>query len=1443
MQLALAGRGLPENNPVAKRDVELQRLTFALKACLQQRRHMAAAKLALKAAGEVAGEQRQNALLQANTHVAAALMEPDRIEDLVARRTFGSSWMGSHHAYDAGLLSGRDELASEASSRLRMAVDWLGTWARLPMDQRDGEEVSDEDRCELAMAHLRLRGPEAATSFLRRWRDRWLAFDAAKALGARLVDLGRFDQLDALATTARNDVWQLLGLVSAVNISGHVLPAKMLVRLERLLSYRRLRLEKSQAWDSRWTILYAVTDAAEMAVRSRVGDHVRWAEVLQKYLPTTPPLDLTHRYGFDREAMLRAYALHAGLRGETLAGVDVMPSDVRQKIESGQQHSLNYETNVFRRDVDALLPFLVLEVEIVCGRAPADLQVAIEAARKVAASSEARIYNEDNSLPQALSRLWLRVLCISGKATGNEQRTFADWLQQLKEPLWPDTLIALARRAARTEGFHTQALEFATSAYERLEAIREDAESRADSYLRLARAILSLSLAEAAVYFERAVEIASRIGDENLARWAALLHLGYAAAAPERGSTRTAYRVSRVAELTYEYVARDKHFDWDGTIEVLTDLCPRSALAVLSRWRDRRFGNSHRLLPVCIERLVEQGRLSSSVPVVFAGLNADWDRLEGLKRALAMETDSAKRARLAKIAYRYMRCQKYDAKVWRELGDLGAQYGLEFLDIERLVAASSNVPTVRQPERYISNIQEQPGPDWDAVFRNVDVTDAETLRAARSAARDSGPPYEVEKFYREALARIPVGREPEVVRAIAANPEFDIFALRGLLDALPSPWPRSIATRRAMKEAIVKACRNDPRHAQRRGWGTFVPFENLYKEEIVSDREVVAAILEGFEERIEQLGAESLFKLIDALAGTLSHAEADEALNFGLDLLEDLLKQEDGDGAWCDALQPPATLDAALAGYLWAGLGSPAGWERWEFAHAVRGLVELDWPDVLSALIHRATDELPGPFVDAGLNFYVWHARQWLTIGLARGALENPQAVREAVPLLRDWAGENHVIIRALAAKALAAVSKSGALTGETVVDLTEVNRSLSPETVYRGWSGTLDDMERDIDEPASDDERYFFGIDIGPYWFQPLGRAFGLSQTAIESRVRVVLRQMGWKGGGWRNDARHVRKLFTDRETGHSHGSAPKTDDLISYHSYHAMMMVAADLLKTHKVRRAEGEAQSDFEEWLSRYLLTREDGEWIADRDDPCLISDPPRAEVGELNNWRWLVTKAHMEDLLRTDDGKIALWGHWDAGSDDQVETISIRSAWVPAVTAESLVAFLQTTDDFARFALPSANRSDQYDGAVGYQLKGWVDDGAIEPRLEEFDPWSEGVRYPSCFPNTAFLAEMELTPTPDGRFWRDADGFALRSEVWARANGYGREEKKVAGWRLSADLAVLRRMCERRADASLIVSVEVRRSAPRYGNNKDEFEQYPAPYARYFLMGADGVAYTL
>src|SRR5690606_36229657 len=113
-------------------------------------------------------------------------------------------------------------------------------------------------------------------------------------------------------------------------------------------------------------------------------------------------------------------------------------------------------------------------------------------------------------------------------------------------------------------------------------------------------------------------EVASKIGDENLSRWDAILDLADRSVRRGRPVPETAYRFARCAELTYDYVVRDKHFDWHGTVEALTGLCPPSSLAILSRWRDRGFGWSERIVPVAVIKLVERGELNplNALPLI-----------------------------------------------------------------------------------------------------------------------------------------------------------------------------------------------------------------------------------------------------------------------------------------------------------------------------------------------------------------------------------------------------------------------------------------------------------------------------------------------------------------------------------------------------------------------------------------------------------------------------------------------------------------------------------------------------------------------------------------------------------------------------------------------------------------------------------------------------------
>src|SRR5699024_848293 len=147
----------------------------------------------------------------------------------------------------------------------------------------------------------------------------------------------------------------------------------------------------------------------------------------------------------------------------------------------------------------------------------------------------------------------------------------------------------------------------------------------------------------------------------------------------------------------------------------------------------------------------------------------------------------------------------------------------------------------------------------------------------------------------------------------------------------------------------------------RRGWGYHGPFDDLYAENIIVDKDVALARIRGYLAQLDTLDANELFYLMDPLALHLTSDEADEVLNFGFDLLEEALEEQEYDGPWCESLAPPSSCEEALAGYLWAGLAQPSTAARWEYAHCVRNCLELDWQPLLSALATYASGAEPRP--------------------------------------------------------------------------------------------------------------------------------------------------------------------------------------------------------------------------------------------------------------------------------------------------------------------------------------------------------------------------------------------------------------------------------------------------------------------------------------------------
>jgi hypothetical protein len=353
----------------------------------------------------------------------------------------------------------------------------------------------------------------------------------------------------------------------------------------------------------------------------------------------------------------------------------------------------------------------------------------------------------------------------------------------------------------------------------------------------------------------------------------------------------------------------------------------------------------------------------------------------------------------------------------------------------------------------------------------------------------------------------------------------------------------------------------------------------------------------------------------------------------------------------------------------------------------------------------------------------------------------------------------------------------------------------------------------------------------------------------------------MGGLATKYDDDARYKSGVFQHEPTIHSHGTLPRVQDLKAYYAYHAMMIVAASLLRTHSVGKSSYSIQSEFDEWLESRLLTRKDGKWAADRRDPQLTKSPPASEKYGDKEWRWQVTTEHLDSLLETDEGLQVVAGNWTSGPNESEETISVTSALVPRVTAAAFLSAAQTSSDpndyFFRFdddqvtlnkdedmesngENPEPTSEVRQDGQ--FKLRRWISDRGESYGIDEYDPWGECVHVPGDEPNAETISLMGLSSVDDERRWITESGALVRSETWTQTSGYRRERATISGTRLSADRAFLKELLATNPEHWLVVSLTLRRRGSRYSSGGDESGSN-VPYVRYYLIEEDGFVRTL
>lgn len=1450
VDLALSSSSLP-TNPIERRDVEIQRLQFALKASLRAKRYVDAAKLALKAGEETAGDVRQQKLFQGNTDLVAALIEPARVQEIVSRKTFGGGWIGAHHAYEAGLLSHVHDFRGDARSRLRMAYEWLKNWSQLPKKDREHEQIADNDIAEMATAQLNLHGPKACAAELRRWTPKEISYRAGRIIAQRLIDHSRYDDLNELAITEPNELYLLLAITFELR-KVHKNPPKEAVEGALRLALQKRKKVEFSSFHQGEMVVQAITSLAESAYSYRLRENSILASVLTRYLPGEPPLGLTSRHGGQRFSFLRAYALRAALNGYNLQPIDLAHPELRKKIEDKKSTHDSREVQEFEESVGALLPWHKLWAKnLLTPIDPVAFDAEIGTALKESASASRISYREDSSTSDEIAEIWLDILIDSSVYGEAQWQEYMNWAYSLKRPLYTATLTKLSRLCARSNAFQCKSFEFAQRAYECTKDTKDDAESKAQTYVELARAILSADKMEAVEYFKRAVEVASKIGDEIFDRWQAMLDLADRAADAARHIPETAYRLARCAEVAEDYDS--KHFNWEGTVTAISGLCPSSSLSIMSRWRDRNVGRSERLLPTTIHYLLDHRYINSKAVAALVGFRHQWEYSGLVEKSLEACVSQSDREVVLNHVLEYMRLEEQSLLIWENLKSTAETNQLYSSDIDQFIEfAKHREMSSKKASNSNNNDVLDVGSDhddknWDEIFKDLVLHTSNGLSMAYDNFKSSDPPFNHEKFFSELFNRVSIGKEAELIRLFPDLAKFDLYYFRRFLEQVPDAWKSRMAIKSALADTTKKVLSRYCMEITKNRYYQQLPLQTASEISGISELDLIDVVLTSIGEANQIVGSGRLFTLVGLLVGKLSHNEALDALNYSLDLFDSVLEVNDGDGAWAPSLEPPTDINAALAGYIWAALAAPEANLRWEAAHVVRGLCKLGGQSVLGHLIELARGDSGGPFADARLHFYHLHARQWLMIALARSAMENPGALAPYADFLIHYAiyDEPHVLIRHFAAKATHELVASGHLQLDaSVIDrLVAVNRSLFPVTSskrYERHKQHVHPMHR-----TSGAKRFSFDYDLSKDCFEGLGDCFALSSSEIEVEAEKIICD-DWnlsENGHWDSDVRARRGYFRDRDS----GSHPRMDNLNFYLSYHAMMTVSGKLLATAPLHQDPDDSDGEFDDWLNRHILSRKDGCWLFDRRDSAPLEWPCWKDDNQDDFWRWSVCKSDFDRVLGLDRDRLNLWGRWTSIEGRRKEHVHVGSALVSSDRSDSLLRALQTTTNPHNYRIPVAGDNLEID-EFGFQLKGWIEVQDCYSKLDEYDPWAGDIRYPPPKPARFVCELLQLESDSELRVWRyQAEGTpkdTLWSQVWGSYRSKNDDSEGESGQRLQAPREFVVEFLNK-MNMDLVVEVEIERNIRRhrYESYKDDGLGYIPPYARIFIFKANGESYAL
>lgn len=1453
IDIALSDKLLPSNNPIDTRNVLVYRLQFAFKAALKAEKYEDSIKLALRAGEEVAGDQRQQDLFQSNVDLLPKLQDKLKVQDIAFKGLLKSGWEGSENVYTASLLSEIEEYQGEANSYLRSALNWLQIYFQESKKRKErrphhGDGVSQDDILEIALTQLNIAGVKACLKFLNSLRPKEFIFHVMRRLVNRLIDAGRFDEIDEILQLARKNTYHVVAIVSELEKVGRLTQAENLENCLKALATPKKRIKRSREHFND-SVTPAIIAFLEACLRRKL-DTITILKVLDHYVSAVPAKYIgTVHDEKERVIFLKALSIKNVLTKEKHTTLEELTEQVfKHEDEKKKYHD---DERQFREVIGGLMPWYLLRAKLISGELR-NLDTAAKHASESSSKARAGRYRSYDSLPNEIADVSSSILTYCSLQKPDAVRNYYYTYLKTNSSFTVNQRINLLRTGYRAQQLDDVIDELEQSTYEFIKGLKDSRpEETAEHYISLARAVLSGSKDDAAVYFEEAINIVSKFGDEIIVRWEALNSLGEKSA--DSASDQLAYRFIRCAELVGEYVYREKHWDRPGALITCTNMSPQIGVSALSRWRDREVGRFEYQLESLLIHLVNSELIQPVEGWSMARFFSYHDLNGFVRVCLSKENSEDLKKQLLTDAYELLSKEGAGAAYWKELKSIADQYKISIGALDSTVDyyETNTIQTKQSNEQnLIRERAKKESGKWDLLFKDTEVLQPEGLANLLDRFIEEFKDEDDHQFcrpidlYREALNRIKASQVFSFIDALLGFERISYYDFQQVLSSIPESWVNKVSFKKKWPE-IIKRFGTKYSHELINRYS----FQSLLRELNIDDSlkvELKKGIFHGLSEGQEFNSATALFDFVRQAATFVSTDQASVLADFALSRFELHIDAEFADGPWDEWLEVSNDMNHNLAGFIWSALGSPRSETRWKACHVVKTLADFNCTQLFDSLVEWLKHDKVSAFGSHRFPFYNLHARQYLLIAFSRVSVDHPGLLAGYKDVFLIYAlTDPHVLIQKYSAEIALRIEMGVPETYNSteIQSLKKVGKSeFEPIVKERGdfidsYLHKLGKVDTSLD--------HHFGWDFERYWYQPLGEVFGVSEKQIEELcANLIVKE--WKLGkktGFNNDPRvNLWNSSQDRETWHSHGSYPKTDNWDFYLSYHSMLCVAAKLIQNMPVISAKDTwyEEKPWDYWLSRHVLTRTDGKWLADSRG-ALPLERPEWTVKEEKHDEWR-TNFKDQVFLNSIKSRIGseVWlnikGGWTERHNSKYETYSISTALLSKNTSEALLRALETCSNCHDYKLPDYQEERVEIDTGIFSLTGFIDNPDSSKGIDELDPYASNLSYPPFSLGEPFITDLGLTSDDDGKTWCLSNGqVALKCDTWSGSiQGYD-EEPEQSGMRLSASLSLLKRLCKK-YDSVLIIDVNISRNIA-YKYRPDDHE-YLGPKQKLYLFTEDG-----